>query len=381
MNNKVDGAMRFKQVTDDVRALFGSKDVGSVETKSPPFRKDTKLPSFRIGFYFAGAGMGDYICYMPAIKWVAKNCPWIKGTIYCRSYFTEIASNMMLDFKDWKVLPIEDINLTAHECDALYGPGIESGSGRNRQLVNGTGAHLVDVGFMYFANMAPPPADATTYPQLNFAYYMGKTLEQFDSRLEHNKYVVITPGGVSENRTVPGHYWNPILDYILHLGLVPVFLGKSQITERVVAKFPDGCKYELGLDLRDKTSPMEAAWIMKHALCVLGLDNGLIHVAACTDATIIAGFGSVHPDQRRPKRPTYPDYNTKKRWHEITLTSQELECIHCQTNMKCMIAHNFKKCLYGDNKCIDLIFANEGKLWKDKIYDTLPYDHPECIPF
>lgn len=326
----------------------------SVTPTSSHFRPGTELPVIRNAFVFQGAGMGEYICYLPAMIWIAKNCPWIHGRIFCAEYFVEFATQFFKDFPDWKILPLEKINQLIEKNSILTGPGIQMGNKHYHQLMNGTGGHLVDVGFMYFASKFPPPPCADIYPEVTF----DKT--DLPYPLSENKYVVFTTGAVSPARAVPGHYWNPIIDHVVSKHLVPVFLGKTEMAKDFKVKFPSGCDYSKGIDLRDQTSMMTAAEIMKRAACVIGLDNGLLHLAACTDASIVAGYNMVSPSERRPNR-------RAGKWIELSVSQEELACTQCQTNMKRMFPHNFKDCLYGDTKCIDILFENGGQRWRDAL--------------
>jgi hypothetical protein len=370
VNSEIFGPMELNKVTQKIASA-----TNRMVTVGPKhgFREGTELPVVKNYFVFASAGMGDFICYMPAILWVAKNCPWIDGGIFCPRFFVDFAKNVLRDFPAWDVLPAEEIDtLLKGKNVVLTGPGLMVNGRTNQQLANGTGGHLTDVGFLYFANLFPTPPGADRFPELDLS---DETFEHLldDNYIQPKKYVVFTPGAVSDNRTVPGHYWNPIIDEVIRLGLEPVFLGKTNMSANLKVRFPDGCDYHKGVDLRDKTSMLEAAYIMKNAVATLGFDNGLIHLAACTDATIIAGYGSVNPRERRPNR-------EHGLWTE--LFPHQLECAGCQTNMKRMFPHNFKYCLYKrvaddgkvsqDVQCIDILFRDDGHLWIQALHKYKP---------
>jgi len=361
-SNQVKGVLEFYDV---VKQMIGD-DYEKIVVGPPDFRPGTELAVVKYNFVFAGAGIGDFICYMPAMLWIAKHCPWIRGRIWAPQFFLEFAENCMREFPLWKCLPTEKINELVEPRTVFRGPGLAVG-GRNthNQLLNGTGAHLVDVGFAYFLNQTPPPEGGDFYPTLDFSHVPGNPLFVHEGKPIDN-YVVFTTGGVTPVRTVPGEYWNPIIAYVKDLGLTPVFLGKKEIPGGVTVQFPDGCNYSEGVDMRDQTTLMEAAYIMKHAKAVLGFDNGLIHLASCTDANIIAAYNIVHPKERRPRR-------WKGLWREIFLTKSELQCANCQTNMKSLPLHSFKFCLYGEEipTCTKMIFENKAERWITEIHSVL----------
>jgi ADP-heptose:LPS heptosyltransferase len=121
--------------------------------------------------------------------------------------------------------------------------------------------------------------------------------------------------------------------------MLPVFLGKSEMTRRDLKSDYD---YSRGYNLIDKTSLMEAAKIMKEAQVVLGIDNGLLHLASMTDATILYGFTMVGPEHRRISRPfgdTYELYGNK----------ETLPCLFCQEKVRFFLGHNFKDCIYKEH--------------------------------
>lgn len=343
----IHGPLEFVRETE--RFLLGL-DFMSVQPTDQRFRPGTELPVVRINYIFKGSGMGDYICYMPAMIWTAINNPWIYGRVFVGEFFTEFARNIIEQTgnKNWSVCPREreeEILSKDSFASLSRGPGIEINGYPNHQMLNGTGGHLIDVGLALFANKLYLEPKWRLHPQIDFSVW-GDHI-----RLPDTRYVVLTPGNTTPSRSVPGAYWNPIIDHVKSLGLLPVFLGVDRICDLTI-KFPDGCNYDQGLDLRNKTTMMQAAWIMANSDAVVGLDNGLIHLAACTDANIIAAYNIVDPDDRRPRR------SFGGKYEEITISKDELSCAGCQSWMANMYPHAFNRCLYNDTKCVDLLFEN-----------------------
>jgi hypothetical protein len=94
----------------------------------------------------------------------------------------------------------------------------------------------------------------------------------------------------------------------------------------------------------------------------VGLDNGLLHLAACTPGNVIFGYNIASPEHRRPWRGQYDE-----RTVDVTLTADELPCNWCQSRQKMMLNHSFHQCLYGDLKCVDMLFEDDGKRFCDAI--------------
>jgi hypothetical protein len=325
------------------------------------YREGTVIPAFPMNFTLADGGMGDYICWMAGLLWVADNCPFVEGRIFAPAFFIEFVRHAFRKHDRWKVFLAEKIHEHYEDNSLILGPGLNG----HMQLLNAVGTHLLDLGFAYFCNMSPPPGpDYYHYPEFNFP---ATTIPK---KLTPGKYVCLTPGGTTVTRRVPGEAWNPIIDYCLSRDLTPVFLGKNSMTKEHVAIFPGGTHYEKGLDLRDQTTTLEAAAIMQHAAATLGLDNGLLHLAACVPSNIVFGYNIAAPSQRRPVR------RLPGKIIDVLLTKEELSCIHCQTNMKQQNLINFRNCFYGDTKCLDLLFANGSKRWIDALNEILPPQSP-----
>jgi hypothetical protein len=104
---------------------------------------------------------------------------------------------------------------------------------------------------------------------------------------------------------------------------------------------------------------------MQHAACTVGLDNGLLHLAACVPSNIIFGYNIAAPSQRRPVR------RLPGRILDITLDKAELACRHCQTHMKQQNLINFRNCFYGDRKCLTLLFENNSIRWTRALEEML----------
>jgi len=324
------------------------------------FRKDTRAKVWPINFVFNDGGMGDFVNYSVATVWMAKNAPWVQAKLFVPRYLVELMQIIHSEFRRWTVLPSEEVKQHLEKGSAIIGPSITiNGQRIAQQLLTVIGAHPIEVGFAYYAEQAPAPKDALL-PVLDF--------EKPDYL--PTKYVVIPCGFSAESRALAGKELNPIIDHIVSCGITPVFLGKSDLLldGKRTTKFNEDINFHLGVDLRDKTTVVEAASIMQHAVCTVGLDMGLLHLAALMkDSKIIFGYNITTPEHRRPRR----DHGKTV---DIFLTRDELECVACQSTLKKLPEHTFDKCYYGDNKCVELLFANNSDRWI-KAIDEVRNDH------
>ncbi len=372
--------MEVNELTGEIKGpleLFGAlenmaRQMPMVNGTDEHFLPDTKLPVVIYNYWLRGGGIGDRVCSFPALIWIAKTRPWVWGRVWVAPSMVEFADNIIgqLDRPDWIVrdirteLPWADGRM--EDGSRVTGRGIGKDALGNKVVhagATGAGGSLVQMGFVDHTGRYNAPEGWDYMPVIDFDRWF-KPLPYKDP------YVVFTTGAVAPARSVPGKYWNPIIDHVIKLGLIPVFLGKSEIIDMGIetplrVAFEDGCDYHKGVDLRDKTTLMEAAWIMKNAQAVIGLDNGLLNLAACTDASIICAYNTVDPMDRLPKR-------RAGRWITLSLTKEELRCSGCQTFMGGIAPpHNFRDCLYGHKRCVDLLFADQGARWKRALDEIL----------
>lgn len=325
------------------------------------FRPGTPVVQAPVSFLLNAAGMGDYINYSAAIVWIAENAPWIEGTLYVNSFLVELLSLVLRPYPRWSVKS-GDGPLRIEHGMSVIGPNMQMDNGMiyNQQLLNATGSHLMDLGFAYYANLNAAP-DGVFLPKVALPKHkVPSALRDIPY-----KYIVFTPGALTPSRMTYGKHLNPLIRFVKEKGFLPVFLGKDENhSVAVQPKFADDVAYSEGLDLRNKTTVVQAAATMEKAACVLGLDNGLLHLAALTDSRLIFGYNITSVAHREPRRNWGKTIN-------MTVPAEKLPCIGCQSKMKVMIGHSFHHCLYGDNLCVDLLFADEGQAWKDAINDCL----------
>jgi len=72
------------------------------------------------------------------------------------------------------------------------------------------------------------------------------------------------------------HAFNQMCDHSNSKNITPVFLGKTSMDKRDI-KVDERMDFSKGVNFIDKTSLMDAAFIMKNSEMVIGVDNGLLH--------------------------------------------------------------------------------------------------------
>ncbi len=325
------------------------------------FRPGTPCFPLTMNFIFLNGGMGDYITWAQPIRWLASQATWINGILICPTYFKELAEYWLKPYPKWKFHDYQEVKDIPKIDDTPFrGPVM-----LNNEALNATGAHLLTCGWVYFTNKECAPEGWDSYPPIEQAHLNQVELPEGEARgLVDKRYAVITTGVTTESRKVPGKYWNYVIEHVVARGMTPVFLGKEVVTtgnpKNIYTKYDEVLRFDLGVDLRNKTTLMQAAAIMSNAAVVIGHDNGLLHLAGCTEVPIVFGYNLASPQHRQPRRPTGKVFN-------VTLTDAELACNHCQSRTNFVIGYNFRTCFYGDNKCIDMLFDNEAARWKKQI--------------
>lgn len=331
-----------------------------------------RIPMFpmRMNFVFLNGGGGDYINWMRAIQWLATDATWIRGTLIHPIYFKELADYWLKPFVHWSSKSYNEIKDIAKADDIPFrGPMI-----LQQESLNATGAHLSTCGWVYFTNKECAPEGTCrdgfswdSYPRIAQAHLDALELPDAAKALEPGKYAVITTGVTTETRRVQPESWNHVIEYVRERGLTPVFLGKTVVETgnhaNIHTEYGKELRLDLGVNLVNQTSLMQAAAIMSRARVVIGHDNGLLHLAGCTDVPIVFGYNLASPKHREPKRPHLPGHGM----YNVHLTSEDLACNFCQSRTNFVIGFNFRQCFYGDYLCLSKLFEDGARRWKAQI--------------
>lgn len=174
------------------------------------------------------------------------------------------------------------------------------------------------------------------------------------------KYVVIPPCFTSKTRVFLGSHINKIVEHCKSKGYSTVFLGNSKTEtggpSTIYADIDPEVDLNAGINLIGATSILEASRILKESACVIGLDNGLLHLAAAVsdDTKIVYGFTTVKPEHRLPFRKGIKGYGC----YPVVINTQQLQCVGCQSNFNYSYGVSFTNCFYDDYKCLELLSAD-----------------------
>lgn len=308
---------------------------------------------------FIKGGLGDTIARLPAIKYFLDEAPRIqKVRLFIIKYCVVIVKHLLKSYIDSGRLEVYDYDemmrgLASEAYREQKIPGILTDSKHHTTLQT----HLTDHAFHTLCDVEPI---LTAHKD-----YLQSRPEEIDLTkfTLPNKYIVITCGFTSPVREWMPEHVNDTVNWIKENGYEVVFLGKPENIFKEthtpsVSLFRAEIDYSQGVNLIDKTDVLEAAGIMNKAACVVGVDNGLIHVAATTKTPIVAGYTTVHPYYRLP-------YREGQKGHAcfIVLPDADLECTFCQNQLhrKRLMEFDFRSCIYADYKCVTQLTSKKFK--------------------
>ena len=284
-------------------------------------------------------GVGDNIGCLPVYRYVLDVHPHVIPHIWVPDYFVDFAKACLLPSRAI-IRPFS----SKHLFNASF-PGRVLGSNQHQNLRT----HIVDHAFHVLADVSPDDCHKN-YPQAN--------LTHIKNIVELKNYGVVTTGFTSSAREFKAEKINEISRFMLGKGITAVFLGATQVPNGaghlIETAFAEEIDFSTGRDLRGKTTLLEAAKIISEAKFILGVDNGLLHLAGCTDTPIIGGFTTVKPEHRMPYRKDVLGWN----FWPVTPKS-DLACRFCQSNWSYTYYHDYRNCYYGDRKCVDELDACE----------------------
>ena len=305
------------------------------------FRKPTDSSFNTIAVSLKWGGLGDNIARIPALRYLIKGYPQNSYHIFCPEYLLDLYKRFCLienfgprvhlhPYSEWKTAEKRFriiIDFEPHSFTALR-------------------MHLVDVAFIHL-NDKIPTKEESIYPKYDPFWTDVVDFKKWTS-LQPSKYIVITTMYTAPVREWPAEEINKTVQGVIDRGYLPVFLGESNIpimnTLSIQSYTSTEVDYSKGLDLRGETTLIEALTIMHNSHAVLGVDNGLLHLASCTKAPVIWGFTSVNPMVRLPETP----YDVP----HFIVSPTKLACKFCQTNINWEVNHDFTKCFYKDYLCL-----------------------------
>ncbi len=305
-----------------------------------------------INIILMDGGVGDQIASLTAVDYILKRYTWLRPKIWVQDYLKEFALN---------VLPKDAYVKSYSEMQGLYKPDRPTKTTKWDGHTSPMKIHLVDYAFLRLCDELPS-IEHKNYCKVNF------TNMQRQYELPKD-YIVLTTGYTADVREFPAKTINEVAQYLHGKGYATIFLGstttKTGASHVIKGAFKEEIDFNAGINLIDKTSLLEAAYIINNAKAVVGVDNGLLHLAGCTDVSIIAGYTTVSPDIRMPIRNNTLGFNVYPIVPDVSL-----DCRFCQQTTNFLYDHDYRNCWYKENKKRDSIYCVD-QMTADKFITAL----------
>lgn len=280
-----------------------------------------------INVMLQNGGVGDHIASLTAIDYILRRYDWITPLIWVPDMMKELAINL---------LPDHTQIFSKSEMRGRYQPSRITKSTLWDGHTSPMKMHPVDYAFAKLCDEAPPIFEK------NYLRLKRDKIQLNDDGPEN--YVVVTTGYTSDVKEFRADYIRKIVEFVKSKSLEVVFIGHSNVKtgghDFISAKFDEKI-LKMGINLVNKTTLIEAAAIMHDARAVVGVDNGLIHLAACTDIPIVCGYTFVAPHGKMPIR------HNEIGWNVFPIVPDEsLSCRFCQSDSNFLYGHDYRNCWY-----------------------------------
>lgn len=312
-------------------------------------RKRVKPEPRRVNFILMDGGLGDHVASLVAVDYVIKNYPWITPLVWTPNYLKDLASHL---------LPAKTNVDSYDSMKDKYNHMITTKVTKWDGMVSPMKIHLLDYAFLKLTD---------ENPGINHKNYLRLKPDLIDvSKFGlPDKYIVITAGFTAKAREFPAHHVNAVTKYAHSKGYDTVFLGQTKTqtgtTHVIEGNFDKNLDFSNSINLINETNLLEAAKIMHLSSAVVGVDNGLLHVAGCTDVPIVGGFTNVSPEVRMPVRNDILGFNF------YPVTPPPSVCCHCQQNTNFLYGHDYRSCVFKDRQCVESMTAEQFILQLEKI--------------
>jgi ADP-heptose:LPS heptosyltransferase len=291
-------------------------------------RPNTKFKEKHLNICSNYGGLGDHLARLTAIRHLKEHYDHVRATVYWHDYFVEIAKILV---PESEMLRHKGISAMAYADTSV--PLIDFAP----REITSLSMNLVDHAFINILQHHPKDEDYV-YPKYVSTWDGGIDIDGFGD------YIVVTPCFTSNTRKWPAQEINKVLTGINKLGFKSVLLGDYRPKvlgngSTVNGNIPEGLDLNLAsLNLIGQTNLVDCLEIISHARLVVGVDNGLLHLTACTNTPAVWGFTSVEWQHRLPKGV------------KTETVLPDVSCYGCQS--RCFfVSQDFTKCMFEDYLC------------------------------
>lgn len=294
----------------------------------------------QVNFIFMNGGVGDHVASLVAMAYITNRYTHIKPLVWVPDFMLDFARHLLP-----KRAEVNNFTSMASKYNRNLPTKTTAWDGHTSPMK----IHAVDYAFLKLCDENP----GTEHKE-----FLQIRPDEIEAEQSINNHVVITTGYTAKVREFKAKHVNQITDWLKTHGLTPVFLGQTQTktgTKHVIeGKFDNQINFDDCINLIDQTSLLQAAKIMSESKAVVGVDNGLLHVAGCTQVPIIGGFTTVSPQIRMPVRQGVLGWN-----YYLVVPDIYLKCAFCQEKTNFLYGHDYKECYTKNLVCTDQMTASK----------------------
>lgn len=301
--------------------------------------KPGRVPEEKHVYFFMNkSGFGDATARLTPLAYILKQYPYVKVKVIAPDYFIDFGRHCLPEIKWYSFAQ-------AQQLKKRFGNEIAI-------MFDKDGLTTMRMPLIYQAFAAI--CDEIPMDSQHYNYVKCPLIDISEFKLPEN-YVIIPALHTAPVREFPPKIINDIIDFCLINNLIPIIVGKNEapaLNGTVLRGFTrldiDAQIQKGAISLIDKTTTIQLASIMDKAKAVIGLDNGLLHLACTTDVPVVFGFTTVDPATRVPYRHNEYAWNC-----EIVVPPEDLKCRFCQSRMNYVYNHDFKFCYFGHTDCVE----------------------------
>ena len=290
-------------------------------------------------------GLGDMIARCPTFRYMHDNYPHLRMTIYWHDYFVDLARALLPETDRMRHKKLSEMAWADDRVPLLdFSP----------THLSSFSMHMTEHAFLMMVNRIPTEDKDLWYLQFRASATASKLYEIINKRSlsGYKGYIGITLGFTAPARAWPNGEVEKVVNWCVSNGYKPVLLGSTGKAEvgngnGIEAKFDlKGISIDKCVNLIDQTTLIEAVGVIQELAAIVGVDNGLLHLASCTTTPVVWGFTSLSPEHRLPYLPS-------KHKHSVVVP-EGLSCAGCQSKAY-FVRHEFKYCMYKDYACTKLM--------------------------
>jgi FkbM family methyltransferase len=205
----------------------------------------------------------------------------------------------LLPFDDFFNIDSEDV--VKYESFTYAGRSDSNGIEKKFSHMDTRQLHAGDLGF----HLLPEQMTYDFYPT-NFSLDVDLPEE----------YVVLHVTTNWPNRTWSDQNWVKVIDWLRENKIFTVLIGSGyreelhkSLGDTPLDKYCPTFENVYGLDLTNQGTMSDMWWVLNGARCLVTMDSGPLHLAGCTNTSIIQLGSAIHPSFRSPYRYGSQDFN------------------------------------------------------------------------